>query len=284
MTGFYRLRGRAGRIFPALSESGSPGFSVTDDLPVELLQIIESTGLDAQQIAARTAHIHAVVLSKSKYIGIPNFTKIHPADLEMLFAEYDEAFFGRQVKESLGTTPLHFGLSKRMTSAGGKTTSYTDPRSGSRRYEISVSTAILFGCFHDDDHRPITTSGLVCRNRLDALLRVMEHELVHLIEMLLWDRSSCSQARFHSITRRFFGHTENKHKLITPRERAIVKFGIKPGMRVRFRFDGVEHTGIVNRISKRATVLVEDGRGVRYTNGKHYAKFYVPVQSLEAVE
>ena len=63
-----------------------------------------------------------------------------------------------------------------------------------------------------------------------------------------------------------------------------MKFGIKPGMLVRFRFDGVEHTGIVNRISKRATVLVEDGRGVRYTNGKHYAKFYVPVQSLEAVE
>jgi hypothetical protein len=251
---------------------------------VELLQIVESTTLDAQQIAGRTAQIHAVVLSKSRYINAPNFTKIHPADLEMLFAEYDDAFFGRQVKESLGTTPLHFGLSKRMTSAGGKTTSYTDRRSGSRRYEISVSTTILFGCFHDDDHRPITASGLVCRDRLDALLRIMEHELVHLIEVLLWDRSGCSQARFHSITRRLFGHTENKHQLITPRERAIVKFGIKPGMLVRFRFDGVEHTGIVNRISKRATVLVEDGRGVRYTNGKHYAKFYVPVQSLEAVE
>jgi hypothetical protein len=101
---------------------------------------------------------------------------------------------------------------------------------------------------------------------------------------ILWDKSSCSQARFHSITRRLFGHTENMHQLITPRERAIVKFGIKPGMTVRFRFDGEEHTGIVNRISKRATVLVEDDRGQRYTNGKHYAKFYVPVQSLEAVE
>jgi hypothetical protein len=112
----------------------------------------------------------------------------------------------------------------------------------------------------------------------------MEHELVHLIEMVLWDKSSCSQGRFHSITRRFFGHTENMHQLIAPKERAIVKFGIKPGMKVRFRFDGEECTGIVNRISKRATVLVEDDRGQRYTNGKHYAKFYVPVQSLEAVE
>ncbi len=56
-------------------------------------------------------------------------------------------------------------------------------------------------------------------------------------------------------------------------------------MAVRFRIDGVERIGVVNRISKRATVLVEDNtRGVRYTNGKHYSKYYVPVQMLKAAE
>jgi len=40
----------------------------------------------------------------------------------------------------------------------------------------------------------------------------------------------------------------------------------------------------VNRITKRATVLVEDERGMRYSDGKRYAKFYVPVASLELVE
>ena len=112
----------------------------------------------------------------------------------------------------------------------------------------------------------------------------MEHELVHLIEMMLWSKSSCAKPRFHSITLRFFGHTENKHRLITPKEKAIVKYGIKPGMTVRFRFDGLERKGIVNRINKRVTVLVEDHRGRRYSDGKRYAKFYVPVQLLEAVE
>ena len=52
---------------------------------------------------------------------------------------------------------------------------------------------------------------------------------------------------------------------------------------MRFRFDGIEHTGVVNRVSKRATVLVGP-QGRRYTDGKHYNKFYVPVQMLEAVE
>ena len=253
-------------------------------MPANLLQIVESTTLDGDQITANARQIHAAVLSKSRYIDGPNFTRIHPADLELLFTEYDGKFFDGQIKESLGPVPLHFRLSTRMTSSGGKTACFSDRTDGVKWYEITVSLAILFGCFDGDDYRPITASGIVCRDRLDALQRVMEHELTHLIEMLLWDRSSCAQSRFHSITLRFFGHTENGHQLITPKERAIVKFGITPGMLVRFQYDGVEHQGIVNRINKRATILVEDQNGAPYSDGKHYAKFYVPVQMLEAVE
>ncbi len=111
-----------------------------------LLPLVEATTLDAQQIAAGMAHIHASVLSQSKYIDVPNFTRIHLSDLELLFAEYDKAFFAGKVKESIGDSPLHFGLSKRMTSAGGKTATYTDRRTGRKCFEISVSTAILIGC------------------------------------------------------------------------------------------------------------------------------------------
>ncbi len=250
-------------------------------MSVDLIQFVQRATLGADQIAARTRHIHDVVLSKSKYIDKPNFTTIHPTDLELLFSEYDDTFFDGQIRKTLGTIPLHFGLSKRMTSSGGKTTQYTSGTDGNRWYEISVSTTILFGCFGGDDHRPLAACGIVCRGRLDALQRVMEHELIHLIEMLLWGKSSCAKPRFHSITSRCFGHTDNRHQLITPKERAIVKYGIKPGMAVRFRFDGVEHKGIVNRINKRATVLVEDRNGERYADGKHYIKFYVPVQLLK---
>lgn len=248
-----------------------------------LLEVVESTKFDADEIAARTRQIHAAVLCQSSYIDDANFTCIHPDDLELLFVEYDKAFFDGQVSHALGETPLHFGLSKRMTSAGGKTSFYDDPVPSRRWFEISASTAILFGCFTSDDHRPIVASGITCRDRLDALQRVMEHELTHLVEMLLWKKSSCSKPRFHWITLRFFGHTKNKHQLITPRETARVKFGIMPGMMVRFRFDGVQHVGRVNRITKRATVLVEDNEGEPYSDGKRYATYYIPVRMLEAV-
>ena len=253
-------------------------------MPTNLLEIIESTTLDTETISSRTAQIHANALSKSKYLHVPNFTRIHPDDLALLFAEYDGGFFSGQVKETLGATPLRFRLSKRMTSSGGKTARYTGRSNGKVWYEISASATMLFGCFTGEDHRPITTSGITCRDRLDALQRVMEHEIVHLIEMLLWGKSSCSQSRFHSITLRFFGHTNSKHGLITTKEKAFVKFGIRPGVTVRFRFDNIEHTGVVNRISKRATVLVEDHGGQRYSDGRLYRKFYVPVQMLETVE
>ena len=115
-----------------------------DEMPANLLQIVERATLGADQIAAHTQQIHAAVLSKSKYIDDPNFTTIHPADLELLFAEYDDRFFDGQVRKTLGTVPLHFGLSKRMTSSGGKTAHYTGRANGEtvvrnqRLYDHSV--------------------------------------------------------------------------------------------------------------------------------------------------
>ena len=57
----------------------------------------------------------------------------------------------------------------------------------------------------------------------------------------------------------------------------MVRFGIQLGMAVRFQFDGIEYKGFVNQINRRATVVVEDRRGESYSDGKLYAKFYVPV-------
>jgi hypothetical protein len=39
----------------------------------------------------------------------------------------------------------------------------------------------------------------------------------------------------------------------------------------------------VNRITRRATILVEDSRGERFSDGKRYLKYYVPIHQLRPI-
>jgi hypothetical protein len=248
---------------------------------------LQNMGLCSEAIQERTSEIFERVLRDSAHLNGANFTVFHPQDLRRMFDLYDRFFFQQGCRESLGDVPLQFSISKRMTRSAGTTTRREQRHlvNGTvrREYEIAVSSTLLFQTFCGEE-RTVTVSGLVCHNRLQALQRVMEHEMVHLIEMLLWTRSSCAAPRFQTITGRFFGHTQHTHELITPREKAWTQYRIRPGDQVRFRFDGQHYTGIVNRITKRATVLVEDPRGSRYSNGRHYRKFYVPCQMLEKID
>ena len=50
-----------------------------------------------------------------------------------------------------------------------------------------------------------------------------------------------------------------------------------------FTFEGRRLAGRVNRITKRATVLVEDPEGLNYSDGRRYKVFYVPISSLKPV-
>lgn len=243
----------------------------------DLKTLLETAQPDPGAIAQRARRIHQATLSRSRHLDGPNFTWIHPHDLSTLFDEIDKESFGGSVRMRLGTTPLTFRLSRRMSQRAGTTTRFP------QGYTIKISTEILFRNFTREDHRPIAACGLPCSDRLEALQRVMEHELVHLIEMLLWVDSSCKEGRFQEIAWRFFGHTDHRHALITPREQAIATSGILPGNRVRFLFEGVPLTGFVNRVTKRATVLVADPQGEPYSDGGRYRRFYVPLTLLEVL-
>ena len=200
-----------------------------------------------------------------------------------LFELYDELYFGSLLCQCVDRDQLSFRLSRRMTRAGGKTTRWTYAnRPGVARYEIAVSTPLLFQSFNDPEHK-VKVTGLECDSRLDGLMRVMEHELVHLIEMLVWSDSSCAMHRFQNIASRFFGHTDHRHELMTPRDAAVVNYVIKTGSRVRFDYEGNKLEGIVNRVTKRATVLVAHPQGERYSDGVRYVKFYIPVSALEPI-
>ncbi len=251
---------------------------------MELMEYLPSARRSKPDVRSRISDIYHGLLSESRSIREGNFTSIHSRDLEFLFREYDRLFFDGLLGPAArrNGTPLTFRVSKRMTRVGGTTTKYRrrsgpGPRSS---YEIAVSSTLLFSTFYDVD-RPITVTGVLCRDRLECLQRIFEHELIHLTEMVVWDDSSCSKQRFQSLAFQLFTHTEATHQLITPSERAHSKFGIRPGDRVRFRMDGAQYEGFVNRITKRATVLVEDDNSPLYSDGKRYARFYIPLGMLE---
>jgi hypothetical protein len=242
-----------------------------------------------EQIADTNAAIARSVITGSHFVRGHDFTVIAPADLSRMFDLYDHAYFDgflRQTVNERAGGRLSFRLAPRMTRAGGKTFRTRRPvrhgllKSDETSYEIAISSRLLFLSF-DDASRPATVCGLPCTDRLSALQRIMEHEMLHLAELLVRDRSSCSAERFKSMSRNLFGHAASTHELITPADRAVAKFDLRIGDAVTFTFDGRLLRGMVNRINRRATVLVESPSGTRYTNGRRYEKFYIPLGMLK---
>ena len=243
-----------------------------------------------QQVLSRRSQkefsqlVYKYMLTNSRFVRTGNFKDICNSDLGMLFQITDEQYFNGNVDrvcEQLADRPLSFRLSTRMTTSGGTTTMQTLRESSGLKteFEIAIATTPLFATFVDQPTAIV--SGITCHDRLEALQRIMEHEMVHLVEMLLWNDSNCSAKPFKSIVNRFFGHTESNHRLLTPSDLARKRLGIVAGDIVTFKIEGRELKGHVNRITKRATILVPDSRGAIYDDGKKYQKYYVPIQKLK---
>ena len=251
---------------------------------MDLLTITNSP----EVVAARMMGIHEAVLKGSRCIRQPNFVRINIDDLARLFELYDREFFGGWMAPAVKAAtpiPLVFRLSSTMTRAGGKTIRHRQrmPNGDAYcHYEIAIASRMLFMTFGNVD-RPVVACGLTCTDRLQALQRIFEHELLHLAEFLVWDESSCSGIRFKKLARSIFGHLSTKHALVTPGEQAFVRHGVRVGSTVEFTFQGRRLLGRVNRIKHRVTVLVEDAEGMSYSDGRKYLKFYVPMPGLRAV-
>jgi len=259
---------------------------------MEIERQIEALRCTPDEIHRKGRAIRKAILRESRHIRTANFDAISAEDVERLYQLYDEWFFRRLFRRLFDRDPdssLTFHVSKKMTKAGGST-SHTRKRVASpdgirnvTSYRLTVSALLLFQTFREEQ-RPIAVAGVTCTDRLEALQRIVEHELIHLLEFLVWETSSCAQERFQRLARNLFGHTAVRHELVTPHEIAVRHFEIRVGDRVAFQFEGAHYEGFVNRISQRATVLVERPDGLRYSDGKHYAKFYVPLPLLKRID
>lgn len=229
-----------------------------------------SLQFSADEIAGRTRAIHDAVSPV-----------IDDAQLAALFGLYDDAFFDGKLRRRVGNA-LRFRVSSRMTRAGGKTSYFRGRgrlRQTKQTYEIAIAGRLLHQSFDQVD-RPVTVAGRRCNDHLEALQRIMEHEILHLVEYVHWKKSSCNQPRFKTMAKNIFGHTAVRHELVLPHEMAAAKHDIRIGDLARFTANGSELVGRVNHINRRATLLVESRRGVRYRDGKKYEKYYVPLGML----
>ncbi len=239
---------------------------------------------DPAEVEALRGRVYRGVLDRSEHVRSGNFDALGVADLRLLFDLYDAGSFGGLLGAMLredGAGEVGFRLSDRMTNAAGKTIVRRPRASGRVEYEIAVSAFLLFQTFRDVD-RVVTVGGLACRDRLEALQRIFEHELLHLAEFLASGKSSCAADPFQGLARDIFGHSAFVHELVTPREVAARAHEIRQGDLVAFEHDGTTRVGRVNRITKRATVLVEDPAGRPYSDGRRYKIFYVPLPMLRA--
>lgn len=220
-------------------------------------------------------------LQLSRTIDRPNFARLGRDDLTRMIRMYDDRFFDGKILPAAQAEGLNFKISSRMTKVAGKlVTHYPDGTHGGRRqFELVLSSTLLFQTF-EDPNQEVEVTGRRCRNRLEAMQRVTEHELVHLVEMLIWNHGNCNETRFQSIAKRYFAHTDYRHALITQRERALMKFNIRVGDQVQFSYDGKVITGRVNRITRRATILVANSKGEVFSDGKRYVRYYVPLEKL----
>ncbi|MDB5326563.1 MAG: hypothetical protein JWM57_2132 [Phycisphaerales bacterium] len=233
--------------------------------------------------ASRQAMVRADVLARSRLIQSPHFLRSAEGDLRLLFENYDRHFFGNTLSAALraqSPVPLALDWSGRLRSSGGVTTRLRNRR-GVLSFRITVSQPLLFDNFRNGESAVVV--GLPCADRLDGLMRIFEHELLHLHEFLAFGRSNCARPRFQKLAATHFGHAEHRHRLITPRQRMLAQTTLRPGSLVRFVRDGQELRGRINRIHTRATVLVASSKGQRYTDGGRYEKFYVPLALLKEI-
>ncbi|MEZ6093568.1 MAG: hypothetical protein R3C03_04925 [Pirellulaceae bacterium] len=247
-----------------------------------LRNVLQNRSIDSAEVELLRAQIERRFLDQANHFQANGFfSRLTNDDLRSSFELLDSTFFNGMCSRALdeGEHSLGFRLGKRMTSCGGRTTThFVNGKRGRKRFEIAISPRLISETF---EHREsVLVTGVACVSPLQAMLRIMEHEMVHMLEMLMWHDSSCAKKRFRSIAQRIFGHMQSTHQLLTPKEVASACHQITVGNHVVFQANAHSYTGVVNHIECRATVLVLDPKGIRYNDGNRYRKFYVPLSRL----
>ncbi len=240
---------------------------------------------DEKTIVQKRSQIFEEFLRLSQNIEDGNFKMISTDDLKLLFELYDKVFFCSDFS-NVYKGSFRFSLSKRMTKSAGLTLC---PKNINTLKPEDIVIEFRFGVnfffYYDLSNKDKFVSGIKTHNALEALQLVLEHEICHAIEFILYHQSSCKGKRFKTLANNLFNHSSSYHALPTNREIAKERLGLSIGNRVFFQYENESFEGFINGINKRATVMVKNKDG-NYVDrqGNRYTKYYVPLNQLTLIE
>ena len=206
-----------------------------------------------------------------KYLRTDNpYFNIDPKkrDLAFIFNLYDKHFFSELLSE---TVSVSFDLSTKYT----KTPGMVKYSAKANEAKITVSIPLVFDAFIEN-HNGYHVNGIYCQCPIEAILRVLEHEIVHICEYIMYKTTDCSGSRFSKMAFELFAHTENPEKLGVDAPDVILSRSFKKGDLVTFIEHDRKHTGEIINITNKATVLVGDN----YIS----KKYSVPLDMLRKVD
>ena len=192
-----------------------------------------------------------------------NYIVTNTRELEVIFEAIDKVYLDNFFKTNF-SGKFCFNISNRMTKVAARISS----KKPYCQFDITfgLNTFKNFGLHNASE----IVNGNLCDTHLEAIISVMQHELLHAIQCLVSGNSK-HNAEFKFLGEVLFGHKGTTHaighKLIEPSSVTA-----KPGNIVSFTHKGEVLTGTILRISKRATVVTPTDR-----------KFYVPITQLKVI-
>lgn len=240
-----------------------------------------------QEINERFEKIRQQVFLQSKQIKIDNFQVVSNDDVKLVFELYDTYFFDNYFKENKVIEKMAFDFSSKMTSAGGKLMYYKVTKQNPIQFRMRISAYLIFNSFKNNSTKAKTVNlaGFETKNRLEALMHVIEHEIIHLIEFIAFNDSSCKKDNFKHLANSIFGHTAFTHQLLTGKLEALQEYNLKLGDWVSFSFDGKNYQGFIQKITKRATVMALDKNGMyKDAKGNRFTKYYILLKYLKKLD
>jgi len=245
--------------------------------------VIEKLGYSDRDIELKRELIKEKLKTGSPHITSDNFEVVKDSDLCKLFMFYNECFLENKFSIEF-IDGIVFKFTRRLKRSGGITKIFQSNKDKSVRYEIHINLDMIFEFSYSGESRH--ACGVEVNSSMDALLAIFEHEICHVLEHVVYGSTSCKKERFKDMAVRLFGHGESTHGLMTAQEKLSKEYGLKVGDRVSFEFEGKIYRGMIGRITKRATVYVEDKKGgfVSKDDGKRYGKFLIPLGHLKKTE